>query len=152
MRITLCGSGRFEAQFKEWNERLTLAGHVVYTLSVYASFKDGVKDWFTDTQKATLDAVHKLKIENSDAILVLNVGGYIGESTRSEIDHAVNNSLYIFFLEEPQSHYDHLLRPRSSLGDWLTAQDLIDDDRRPELERLMARNHGSDIWRTLGSN
>lgn len=152
MRITLCGSGRFEAQFKEWNERLTLAGHVVYTLSVYASFKEGVKDWFTDSQKATLDEVHKLKIENSDAILVLNVGDYIGESTRSEIQHAAYHDCCIFFLEVPKMHVFFGLNALSSVHEHLRPDDLLNPDKRPEFERLMYRIHGGDIWRTLGSD
>lgn len=36
-----------------------------------------------------LDKVHKRKIDNSDAIYVICPGGYIGESTRSEMDYAV---------------------------------------------------------------
>jgi len=87
MKITLCGSARFEPQFKEWNRRLSLAGHLVYSLSCYPSDHGG-KDWYTAEQKIMLDLVHKDKIANSDAIVVINENGYIGDSTRSEIEHA----------------------------------------------------------------
>lgn len=87
MKITLCGSARFEEQFKEVNERLSLAGHVVYSLAVYPSDKGG-KDWYTDQQKAMLDQVHLDKIDASDAVYAIAPGGYIGESTAREIAYA----------------------------------------------------------------
>lgn len=37
-----------------------------------------------------LDDMHKRKIDMADEIYVINVGGYIGESTRSEIEYAKN--------------------------------------------------------------
>lgn len=100
MIITLCGSNRFESEFKKWNERLTLQGHVVFSLGVYPSDK-GLSDsekWYTDEQKAVLDHVHKLKIKASDAILVLNVDGYVGESTSSEIIYAQSQNKIIYAL------------------------------------------------------
>ena len=42
---------------------------------------------YTDGKKAMLDELHKRKIDLADRVLVLNVGGYIGDSTRSEIEH-----------------------------------------------------------------
>src|SRR3990167_10791249 len=89
MRITLCGSAKFEKEFKEMNERLSLAGHTVYSLAVYPSDK-GEKNWYTPEQKAVLDAVHLLKIDNSDAIYVITVNGYIGDSTKREIEYAIS--------------------------------------------------------------
>lgn len=88
MIVTLCGSARFEQDFKDWNERLTLKGHTVFSLAVYPSDKDGEKNWYTDNEKKELDAAHFRKIDASDAIFVLNRDGYIGESTRNEIGHA----------------------------------------------------------------
>lgn len=72
-----------------WDERLTLAGHTVFTVSVYPSDKTK-KNWYDDITKAKLDEAHKRKIDASDAILVINVDGYIGDSTASEIQHAIN--------------------------------------------------------------
>jgi len=100
MIITLCGSARFEKEFKEWNEKLTLEGHTVFSLSVYASDKPAGKDWYTEEQKKELDAAHKRKISASEAIVVLNVGGYFGDSTRSEIGWAEREGKKIFWLED----------------------------------------------------
>lgn len=96
MKITLCGSLKFEKVFHEWNEKLTLAGHTVYCCP---SSHAGVKDWYTEAQKQTLDLVHLSKIEESDAIFVLNVGGYVGESTRREIEWARIRQKKILALE-----------------------------------------------------
>ena len=70
--ITLCGSTRFKDAFLEAQKRLTL------------------------------DNMHKRKIDMADAIYVINVGGYIGESTRSEIEYALRNGKKVFYLEPPQ--------------------------------------------------
>src|SRR5882672_1865473 len=80
MKITLCGSLRFENDFHFWNEKLSFAGHIVYDCSIYPSWKQGNKDWYTADQKTVLDMLHLAKIEESNAIVVLNVDGYIGES------------------------------------------------------------------------
>lgn len=99
MRITLCGSARFESAFHEWNEKLTLEGHVVYGLAVYPSWHGDVKGWYTDEQKEILDRVHKMKIDNSEAVVILNVDRYVGDSTRSEIKHAADSRKNIYVLE-----------------------------------------------------
>lgn len=99
MIITLCGSARFEKHFKIWNEVLSLAGHEVFGLAAYPSDYNGVKSWYSEKQKATLDQVHKRKIAASDAIVVLNVYAYIGDSTMSEIDHALLKRKRIYPLE-----------------------------------------------------
>lgn len=105
MRITLCGSAKFESAFKEWNERLSLQGHVVYSLAVYPSDKMDNKNWYTPKEKLKLDKVHKDKIHNSDAVLVLNVGGYIGDSTTSEIKYAHRSNKRVYYLN-PCMHGD----------------------------------------------
>lgn len=88
MKITLCGSAKFEKQFKEWNKRLTLGGNVVYSLACYPSDNNNNKNWYTEKQKDMLDLMHKEKILNSDAIFVINANDYIGDSTKSEITFA----------------------------------------------------------------
>lgn len=96
MIITLCGSLRFEEAFHYWNEKLSLDGHCVFSCSVMPSQKQGQKEWYTPEVKAKLDAVHKSKIYNSDAIFVVTgplgqrseYSAYIGESTHSEIEWA----------------------------------------------------------------
>lgn len=88
MRLTLCGSARFEEDFRRLDGLLTLGGHVVYNLAIYPSEREK-KNWYTEEQKTILDKAHKLKIDNSEAIVVINRDGYIGDSTKSEIEHAI---------------------------------------------------------------
>lgn len=97
MIITLCGSARFENEFKDMNIRLTLEGHIVHTLAQYPS-DAGCKEWYTPKQKEILDEVYLRKIDNSDGILVLNVDGYIGEGCKKEILYALSKNKRLFFL------------------------------------------------------
>lgn len=98
MKLTLCGSARFEKEFKKADKLLSLAGHVVYSLAVYPSDAEG-KDWYTAIQKDVLDTVHKLKILNSEGIVLIAPNGYIGDSTRSELRFAKKNHKAIFTIE-----------------------------------------------------
>ncbi len=108
MIITLCGSARFEDAFHYWNERLTLDGHMVYSLSVMPSYK-GRKDWYDDETKRKLDDIHKMKINASEAIFVITgrtlsapgVPPYIGESTLAEISYASARRKHIYTDMEP---------------------------------------------------
>lgn len=93
--VCLCGSTRFMQEFHDANMRETLDGKIV--LSVGMSSKGDCKP--TDEQKVALDVLHKQKILLADEILVLNVGGYIGASTRSEIDYAHANDKTVRYLE-----------------------------------------------------
>lgn len=99
MIITLCGSARFENLFHEWNEALTMTGHTVFSLAVFPSTKGGHKGWYTMREKIILDKVHKDKISASNAIVVLNHDGYIGDSTRSEIEFAAGLNKQLFSIE-----------------------------------------------------
>ena len=89
MRLTLCGSTKFKTTFEEWNHKLALAGHTVYSLSLFArEEKDIGKEGnhiISEQEKITLDLVHLDKILNSAAIVVIDVGGYTGFSTKREI-------------------------------------------------------------------
>lgn len=95
MKITLCGSTRFKDAFTAANAELSLRGHVVYSCALWGHAGDAL----TDRQKLMLDAVHFAKIANSDAILVLNVDDYVGESTRRELYFAKAIGKDIYFLE-----------------------------------------------------
>lgn len=85
MIITLCGSTRFKEQYVNANERLTLAGHVVFTVAMFGHAD--AHDLATNpTNKMHLDLVHFRKIMLSDAIVVVtDTSRYVGESTRREI-------------------------------------------------------------------
>ena len=98
MKITLIGSTRFERDFRNWDLNLTLSGHTAYNLAIYPS-EMGSKDWYNDEQKLMLDAVHKAKIANSEAVVVINPGGYIGDSTKSELLFAAAMGKSIFVVE-----------------------------------------------------
>jgi hypothetical protein len=98
MIITLCGSAKFEKQFKQLNERLTLQGHAVFSLAVYPSDKAGNKNWYNDEEKDALDKAHKLKIYYSDAIVVINQEDYVGDSTTQEIRYAVKHKKRIMWV------------------------------------------------------
>ena len=96
--ITLCGSTRFKEQFLEAQKHLTLEGNIVISVGLFGH--SGDDEVWTDGTKAMLDDMHKRKIDMADSIYVINVGGYIGESTRSEIEYAKKHGKTIFFYDE----------------------------------------------------
>jgi hypothetical protein len=95
--VTLCGSTRFKEQFLETQKRLTLEGNIVITVGLFGH--SGDQEVWTEGTKEMLDDMHKRKIDMADSIYVINVGGYIGESTRSEIEYARQNGKGIEYLE-----------------------------------------------------
>ena len=95
--ITLCGSTRFKEQFMEVQKRLTLEGYIVISVGLFGHSGDN-EVWQPGT-KEMLDDMHKRKIDLADEIFVINVGGYIGESTRSEIAYAHSKGITIKYLE-----------------------------------------------------
>ena len=98
--ITLCGSMRFRDEFERLNAELTLAGHVVLTPTVLApSTELSVKE------RARLGRVHLEKVAMADEVLVVNVGDYVGESTRREIEHARSHGVAVSFLEPHTADY-----------------------------------------------
>jgi hypothetical protein len=98
MIITLCGSSRFERWYHLWNEALGLAGHACFGLCAWPSMHSS-REWYSGPQKERLDLVHFQKIEASEAILVLNVMAYVGDSTIREIEHAAKLGKRIYLLE-----------------------------------------------------
>ena len=79
-------------------KRLTLEGCIVISVGLFGhSGDDGV--WKPGT-KEMLDDMHLRKIDLADEIFVINVGGYIGESTRSEIAYAEKTGKKVRYLEE----------------------------------------------------
>lgn len=98
---TLCGSTRFYEAFQRANYELTLKGYVVMSVGFYpnATTMHGELLGCTPEQKQDLDALHFDKIEMSHEIYVLNVAGYVGESTRNEIAYALARGKEIGWLE-----------------------------------------------------
>ncbi len=93
--VTLCGSIKFWDKMQEVNERLALEnGYVVIGLTPCVTNRN-----FTEHDKELLGELHRAKIDLSDAIFVVNVDGYIGESTRGEIAYAKQKEKEILYLE-----------------------------------------------------
>ncbi len=83
--ITVCGSLKFKDEMMKIAEKMELQGNCVIT-PIYPTKPD--KDAYSDEEAYILDRMHKEKIKISDAILVVNVDNYIGNSTKSEIEFA----------------------------------------------------------------
>lgn len=101
--IVLCGSTRFFDEFQKANYELTMAGKIVLSVGFYPHSKaeagHGEGVGHNSVEKVALDELHKRKIDLADRVFVLNVGGYIGESTRSEIEYALDHKKPIDWLE-----------------------------------------------------
>ena len=95
--VCLCGSTRFYDTFRKVNYDLTLEGKIVLSVGCDTKSDDGLG--ITHEQKVMLDELHKRKIDLCDEVLVLNVGGYIGDSTRSEVAYATKIGRKVVYLE-----------------------------------------------------
>lgn len=95
--VCLCGSTRFEDAYIRAARDETLAGKIVLTVGLFGH-KEGLD--MSGPTKQMLDCLHLRKIDLADEILVLNVGGYVGESTRREIEYAMANGKRVRFLED----------------------------------------------------
>lgn len=85
--ITLCGSTRFKEEFLAEQKRLTLEGNIVISVGLFGHAGD--EEVWKEGVKEMLDDMHKRKIDMADEIFVINPGGYIGNSTKSEIAYAL---------------------------------------------------------------
>lgn len=106
--ITLCGSTRFKDAFMEVQKRLTLEGNIVISVGLFGhsgdeEVWDSMDEGTLSKTKEMLDDMHKRKIDMADEIYVINVGGYIGESTRSEIKYAKATDKTVRYLEKDPS-------------------------------------------------
>ena len=95
--ITLCGSTKFKDDFFKEQKRLTLEGNIVISVGMFGH--SGDNEVFQEDVKTMLDDMHKRKIDMADGIFVINVGGYIGSSTRSEIEYAIAHGKTVDYLE-----------------------------------------------------
>ena len=96
--VTLCGSTRFKEQFMEVQKRLTLDGCIVISVGLFGH--SGDEEVWKPGTKEMLDDMHLRKIDMADEIFVINVGGYIGESTRREIAYAERTGKKVNYLEK----------------------------------------------------
>ncbi len=95
--ITLCGSTRFKDEFIEVQKRLTLEGNIVISVGLFGH--SGDEEVWNEGVKEMLDRQHLAKIDLADEIFIINVGGYIGESTRREIAYAKSKHKAVSYLE-----------------------------------------------------
>lgn len=95
--ITLCGSTRFKDAFLEAQKRLTLEGNIVLSVGLFGH--SGDDEVLTEGTREMLADMHRRKIDMADEIFVINVGGYIGSGTRSEIEYARANGKTVRYLE-----------------------------------------------------
>jgi hypothetical protein len=114
--VVLCGSTRFGAAFRAANLRLTSRGYIV--LSVGCDLKAdgdllaGAATGRTVAEvKAGLDELHRRKIDLADEVHVLNVDGYIGDSTRAEIRYATSLGKPVSYLVVPDGNLDSAESP-----------------------------------------
>lgn len=124
--VTLCGSTRFRRAFEEATSRLTLEGWAVLSVACFGREAGAGRDGLSPRQKEELDALHLKKIRMSKRVHVLNVGGYIGESTTREIAHAFVLKVEITFAEEAAGNA------------WL-------EEHAHELGAMLANGHGAAI-------
>ena len=103
--ITLCGSTRFKDEFYKVQKDLTLKGNIVISVGLFGHSGDSevwenMDEGTLTKTKEMLDDMHKRKIDMCDEIFVINVNGYIGESTKSEIEYANKTGKKVNYLEE----------------------------------------------------
>ncbi len=88
----------------EVQKRLTLEGNIVISVGLFGHSGDqevweNMDEGTLTRTKEMLDDMHKRKIDMADSIYVINVGGYIGESTKSEIEYAREHGKEINYFE-----------------------------------------------------
>ena len=102
--MTLCGSTRFKDEFYKVQKDLTLKGNIVISVGLFGHSGDSevwenMDEGTLTKTKEMLDDMHKRKIDMCDEIFVINVNGYIGDSTKSEIEYAKKEGKKINYLE-----------------------------------------------------
>ena len=103
--ITLCGSTKFKDEFLKTLKDLTLKGNIVISVGLFGHSGDSevwenMDEGTLTKTKEMLDDIHKRKIDMSDEIFVINVNGYIGDSTKSEIEYAIKTGKKVNYLED----------------------------------------------------
>lgn len=94
--ICLCGSTKFKGEFLSASRAFTIQGHIVVMPGVFGHADGGFLDAET---KRKLDELHFKKIEMADIVYVINPNGYIGASTKREIEYAQSLGKVIRYLE-----------------------------------------------------
>lgn len=103
--VTLCGSTRFRDEFYQVQKRLTLKRCIVISVGLFGHAGDeevweGMDEGTLTATKEMLDDMHKRKIDMADEVFVIDVDGYVGESTRSEIAYAEAHGKPVRYLSQ----------------------------------------------------
>jgi hypothetical protein len=106
--VCMCGSTRFKQTWIAENARLTGEGNIVLAVGLWGHHERRFPD---EQTKKALDELHKRKIDLCDWVWVLDVDGYIGESTRSEIAYAEALGKRIEFLSVKFPEYQEPIDP-----------------------------------------
>lgn len=104
--VCLCGSSRFYKEFQEAAYEETMAGRIYLSIGFCPCAADknhGECVGHTSEEKLFLDELHKRKIDMADEVFVVNAGGYIGDSTKSEVAYAIRKDKPIRWLEADKS-------------------------------------------------
>lgn len=102
--VCLCGSSKFYDEFQQANYELTMVGEIVLSIGFYphatarAAHGEGVGH--DSVEKVALDELHKRKIDLADYVYVIDVDGYVGDSTKSEIAYASEHGIPIRYLSQ----------------------------------------------------
>lgn len=100
--VYLCGTTRFSKEYQTANLMETLAGNIVLTIGADMKSDSGLfaekSDVELDEIKIALDELHLRKIDLADEIYVLNVDGYVDDSTKREIQYAKDQGKHIRWL------------------------------------------------------
>ncbi len=155
--ITLCGSTRFKHEFMEEQKRLTLEGNIVISVGLFAHAGDsevweGQSEGSLTKTKEMLDDMHKRKIDMADSIFVINVDGYIGDSTKSEIAYALATGKEVDYLEPDKPYvppssqqvlegFERLIPEKDDVIELLRYHNIPYDDKR---------SIGGALWITGG--
>src|SRR4249919_2933707 len=100
MKLTLCGSANFIPSFNEWNQNLSINGHIIYSLAANYRIPEDAPE------KQLLDLIHLRKIAESDGIVIINDSDYIGDSTKREILFACLSGKRLFATTQPNDLRD----------------------------------------------
>lgn len=96
--VTLCGSTRFKDEYMEVQKQLTLEGVIVISVGLFGH--SGDKEALDEGVKVMLDDMHRRKIDMADRILVIDVDGYVGNSTKLEIEYAKEKGKPVHYLTQ----------------------------------------------------
>lgn len=144
--ITLCGSTRFKDNFLAEQKRLTLEGNIVISVGVFGH--SGDDEELSEEVKQMLDDMHKRKIDMADEIFVINVNGYIGNSTKSEIKYAEDTGKAVKYLVDVNNNetiYTIHSEWHNHMGDLIRSENLYFNDKDDASNRYSELRDNPDV-------